>query len=290
MANPNPVSGYFVGLTTLDLIYMLDEFPAPNLKHKARSVQVEPGGPACNAAVTFSRLGGQVTFATVIGEHALRSVLLDDARKQEVEIMDLDEHRRSYPPLASIFSTPGGDRTILTQARGESEGVLTLSDPIWAMAPDIVLVDGFYMDAALKVAQKAGHEGIPVVMDGGSWKPRTHELLPFVDILIASADFHLPTHLGDDLWTYCQQQRISSLAITHGPDPIELFGGESKMEIHVPSINAVDTLGAGDVFHGAFCWYFLQNRDIALSLSNASEIAATSCLYSGARGWIKSKA
>ena len=286
MTNPNPVCGYFVGLTTLDMIYTLDEFPTPNLKYKARSVLVEPGGPTCNAAVTFRALGGQATFATVIGDHALRPVLLEDASKHQVEIIDLDERRNSYPPLAGIFSTPGGDRTILTQARGESEGTLTLPDPIWEIAPDIVLVDGFYMDAALRVAQKAREEGITVIMDGGSWKPRTHELLPYVDILIASANFHLPSRFGESLQTYSQQQGIRSLAITHGPEPIELFEDESRLEIPVPSIEAVDTLGAGDVFHGAFCWYYLQTRDISQSLSKASEIAAASCLHTGARGWM----
>lgn len=286
MSTPKPIHGYFVGLTTLDLIYTLDEFPTPNLKHKARSVLVEPGGPSCNAAVTFSHLGGHATFATVIGDHPLRSVLLEDARKHQLEILDLDESRESYPPVASIFSTPGGDRTILTQARGESEGILHLPDPIWSTSPDIVLVDGFYIDAALKVSRKAQEEGIPVVMDGGSWKPRTHELLPFVDILIASADFYLPTHLGDDLHSYCQQQGIRTVAVTHGPDPIELFDGESSLKIPVPSIQAVDTLGAGDVFHGAFCWYYLQTRDVSQSLSKASEIAADSCLHTGARGWM----
>lgn len=279
-------SALFLGLTTLDLLYLLDEFPKPNEKMKAKELHLEPGGPAYNAATTFAHLGGQINLATVIGSHEFRDYLLNAAQASELHLHDLAPDRSSWPAMASILTLPNGDRTIITQARAADSGPYHLPDPLWQTRPDIILIDGYFAEAAIKVVQAAEQAGIPVVMDGGSWKPQTSDLLPYVDILICSADFHLPADLGDDLVTYCQSVGIQHLAITRGELPILSYHSNQLTEIPVPTIDAVDTLGAGDVFHGAFCWYYAEGNSVEESLGLAAEIAGKSCEGIGVRGWM----
>lgn len=280
-------SAFFLGLTTLDLLYLIDEFPRPNEKMKARELQFEPGGPAYNAATTFAHLGGQINLATVIGSHEFRNYLLSAAQASGLHLHDLAPDRSSRPAMASILTLPNGDRTIITQARAEDSGPYQLPVPAWTDKPDIILVDGYFAEAAKEIMKSARAEGIPVVMDGGSWKPQTSDLLPWVDILICSADFHLPAELGDSLVAYCQASGIQHLAITRGEQSILYYEAGELSEIPVPTIDAVDTLGAGDVFHGAFCWYYAKGNAVAESLKLAGEIAAKACEGIGARGWMR---
>lgn len=285
--SPHVPSAFFLGLTTLDLLYFIDEFPEPNEKMKARDLHFEPGGPAYNAATTFAHLGGQINLATVIGSHEFREYLLNAAQASGLHLHDLAPDRSSRPAMASILTLPNGDRTIITQARAEDNGPYQLPGPYWTAKPDIILVDGYFAEAAKDIMKAARAEGIPVVMDGGSWKSQTPDLLPLVDILICSADFHLPAELGDSLPVYCASLGIQHLAITRGDLPILYYEAGQLSEIPVPKIEAVDTLGAGDVFHGAFCWYYASGNAVAESLKLAAGIAARSCEGIGSRGWMQ---
>lgn len=286
LAIPHRPSAFFLGLTTLDLLYLIDSFPQPNEKMKAQQLQVEPGGPAYNAATTFAHLGGQIELATVIGHHEFSEYFAHSAQASGLQLHDLAPDRKSRPAMASILTLPNGDRTIITQARPEDRGPFHLPDPIWTDKPDIILIDGYFPEAAIQVMEEARANGITVVMDGGSWKPQTAALLPLVDILICSADFHLPAELGDDLVTYCQSVGIQHLAITRGELPILSYDAGQLSQIPVPTIDAIDTLGAGDVFHGAFCWYYAEGNSVKESLGLAAEIAAKACEGIGARGWM----
>jgi sugar/nucleoside kinase (ribokinase family) len=86
---------------------------------------------------------------------------------------------------------------------------------------------------------------------------------------------------------------VLNMAITRGNKPISYQSGDRDGEIPVPQVNAVDTLGAGDIFHGAFC-YYLVNSEIANleqkftnGLARAAAIAADSCRFFGTRQWMR---
>ena len=155
---------------------------------------------------------------------------------------------------------------------------------------DIVLIDGHQMALGCAIAQKAKTENIPVVIDGGSWKPGFDKLLPFVDYAICSANFYPPDcHNSEEVFAYLNQIGIPHIAITHGEKPIQYLShnlSQSEIKIlDVPKIQAADTLGAGDIFHGAFCHYVLQET-FTTALEEAAKIAALSCQFFGSRRWM----
>ena len=101
------------------------------------------------------------------------------------------------------------------------------------------------------------------VLDGGSWKPWLTPLLGFVDVAVLSADFLPPLVPADDAQAIADFLRgfgITRTIRTNGPHPIQWWWDGESGEVPVPHVNAISTMGAGDIFHGAFVWALAQHR------------------------------
>lgn len=271
--------GLFVGLMTLDCIYQAQRPPQANEKLVAQEVMMAAGGPATNAAVAFAALGGQATVVAAVGQHPVTALLRDDMAQVGVQVQDLTPQRQASPPISSIVvSAATGDRAVISRNAAELQvppQAIDLTDI------DVVLMDGHQMELSVCVAKAAQRQGIPVVVDAGSWKAGFDQVLPLATVVIASANFH-PPH-GAAL-AYLQGLGIPYVAITHGERPIILSDGGTPGELAVPPTAVVDTLGAGDIFHGAFCYAWAGV--FAEALASASQVASLSCQYFGTRAWI----
>jgi sugar/nucleoside kinase (ribokinase family) len=282
-------SALFIGLTTLDLIYLADSPPQNNQKLVATDYTVAAGGPATNAAVTFSHLGNQATILGILGSHPMTQLIHTDLENYQVAIIDLDVDKDTPPPVSSIIVTQStGERAVISINAIKTQANITSIPPNILENIDIVLIDGHQIAVSKIIAQIAKNQNIPIVIDGGSWKPGFEEILPVVDYAICSANFYPPTCRNqEDVFAYLQNFNIPHIAITQGEKPIQyLIGGQYGI-INVPKIQSVDTLGAGDIFHGAFCHYILKTS-FTDALALASHIAAEACQYFGTRRWMNS--
>ena len=125
-------------------------------------------------------------------------------------------------------------------------------------------------------------------MDCGSWKDGTDELLKSVHTVICSADFAAPGCTSESaLVKYFLGCGVTNVAITQGAEPVRFFADDKAGEITVPKVVAVDTMGAGDIFHGAFCYFFSIGKGFEEALQQAAEIASESCRYEGTREWME---
>ncbi|MEM6812476.1 MAG: PfkB family carbohydrate kinase, partial [Pseudomonadota bacterium] len=112
-------------------------------------------------------------------------------------------------------------------------------------------------------------------------------LVKDVDIVIASSDFMPPCcNTREDVIKFFVSNNIDKFAITAGSQPIEYYSNGSKNEIFVPEVEVIDSLAAGDVFHGAFCYFYLEDNNFKNALRDAAKIASFSCEFF-ARDWIK---
>ena len=280
-------TGLFVGLITIDFIYLTASIPEKNQKIVAIKDAIAAGGPATNAATTFSYLGNNATLMGVVGNHPLGHLIFTDLEPHGVKICDLDPSRSACPPVSSIIVTQAtGDRAVISinavncQATPPRLSAATLQDI------SIVLLDGHQMAASYAIAQQAKERNIPVVADGGSWKPGFEKVLPLVDYAICSANFYPPNCQNQkDVFAYLESAGITHIAITRGEKPIDYLVRGNPGRIEVNRIQAVDTLGAGDIFHGAFCHFILQ-RPFIDSLEAAAAIASGSCQFFGTRQWM----
>lgn len=279
--------GIFVGLSTIDIVYGVASFSGPNSKVTAQSQDVLAGGPATNAAITFAYLGGEATLVTALGRHPLTSLVRADLRKYSVRLTDLHPGFDEVPVISSIVVNSAGERNVISaNAARMGEIPVTVDDAICEEA-SILLVDGHYMQARQFWARTAQARGKQVVFDGGSWKPGTEELLGMVDTAICSADFRPPgCSTFEDILSYVSGCGVSRIAISHGGAPIQYLHDGTRVSIDVPQVELVDTTGAGDILHGAFCFYAAGGRDFVESLRAAAMVASESCRFHGTREWM----
>lgn len=279
--------GLFIGLATLDFIYLTEKFLTQNEKITALDDTIAAGGPASNAAVTFANLGNQANLITVIGKHPLSNLIKTDLTNHNVQIFDLDCDKLTPPPVSSIIITKNtGDRAVISLNAIRSQAKIEQLPANILDGIDLVLIDGHQTLISEEIAKQAKLKNIPIIIDGGSWKEGFDKVLPFVDYAICSANFQPPNcQDSESTFNYLSQQGIKNIAITQGEKPILYLTEKQRGEIAINNIKAVDTLGAGDIFHGAFCHYILQ-QNFQQALIKASQIATQSCQYFGTRKWL----
>ena len=147
---------------------------------------------------------------------------------------------------------------------------------------DVVLVDGHH--PALARAAAAG--GRPLLLDAGTWRPVFAELLPFADVVACSAAFRPPG--ATDVRDALRAAGVRRGAITRGPEPVSWWSGDETGELAVPGVAAVDTAGAGDVFHGALAVALARGDDLVPALSYAVRVAGIRVRHAGPRAWLAS--
>ena len=309
------------GVAVLDVQQTVDRLPGPDEKLVASDLLVCSGGPAANAAVTAAALGVDARLVTRIGDSPLGRLISADLAAHGVEVVD----------RAGPFEQPAVSTVLVTRGTGQRAVVsVNASRPRSAIPEDVagdwgqalvagadaLLVDGHHLDLAIPVATAARAAGIPVLLDGGSWKPGLERLLALVDIALISEVFGVPAEqlpaeqvlteqvpaeqlraelggsrpreAGGDVLAAVAALGPPVVARSRGPRPLEVLTHSGRAEAPVPVVEVVDTLGAGDVLHGALsAWLAVRGTGGLLDgLAWAARLAADSCTAAGARGWL----
>ncbi|MBP0011204.1 MULTISPECIES: PfkB family carbohydrate kinase [unclassified Roseofilum] len=287
-------SALFVGLATLDFLYLTPKIPQVNEKLVAVDYTVAAGGPATNAAISFEYLrrlhknSGSTQLLASVGNHPLSRLIRTDLEVYGVHCIDLDSQRIDPPPVSSILVTqPGGDRAVISINATHAQGAWNPDFSALLDNIQVLLIDGHQMAMSQELAQIAKAGKIPIIIDGGSWKPGFEGVLALADTVITSANFYPPgcdTH--EQVMAYLIDLGIPQIAITQGEGAIAYYTQGKQSHIAVPQGSAVDTLGAGDILHGAFCYYSLE-LDFAEALAQSAKIASASVQQFGTRAWMK---
>lgn len=264
------------GLCTVDLVQRVDELPEPGHKVQSRSVDVAAGGPATNAAVTVAALGGAATLLTVLGAHPLAELARADLAACGVDVLDVYPGHIRPPAMSAVaVRERDGERTVVSHNAVAAPERLALDGAAMPGA-DAVLVDGHHPDVALGAARWARERGIPVVLDAGSWRPVFVDLLQLADVAACSAQFRAPDGALD---------AVPTVITTAGAHPVRWRSHGCSGEVAVPDVEARDTLGAGDVWHGA-----LVSRVAKLGVPEliefANAVASERVRHVGPRSWL----
>jgi len=276
-----------IGRSTLDLGYICPRFPDEDSKLASEGFTMSGGGPALNAAVAASALGTPTRLVSTVGGGMLASFVKRELDQHGIELVDLAARRDEVLPVSSIVIVPrNGTRTVVDQQ--PVARLRTIEDPDCLLdGVDLVLTDGQFAPVAIALLARARELAIPVVLDGGSWKPGTREILALVDYAVVSERFSPPDVEQGDLCDAIHRLGPPSVAVTRGAGPIACSEGSVRRTIMPPRVEAIDTLGAGDIFHGAFCHNLASGAAFAPALEGAARIAALSCTFPGTRAWIE---
>lgn len=270
-----------VGLATVDLVQRVERLPGTDAKAEALSADVAAGGPATNAAITAAALGATVTLVTAVGAHPLGGLIRADTEAYGVTLLDATPLARTMPPVSAVTVLDAtGERTIVSRnARGLEVTAPPGLSGVLATA-DVVLADGHHP----LLARAAAGSGRPLLLDAGSWRPIFAELLPLADVVACSAAFRPPGAGG--VRDALRAAGVRRGAITRGPEPVSWWSGDEDGEVPVPEVAAVDTAGAGDVFHGALAVALGRGEDLVPALSYAVGIAGIRVRHAGPRAWL----
>lgn len=287
--------GLFVGLSTLDIIQLVERLPGPDEKVAALDLCVAAGGPAANAAVAFAALGGHSTLVTRISHDEIGRMVAADLAAHGVELVNAADATQAATTVASILVTQHtGERAVVSlgdAGRSHQSPTNPVAPPFIAVEDaQVVVMDSHAIDLSLPIARAAQTAGIPVVLDCGSKKPLTEAQLPFVSLAAVSENY-LPLAAAAII-ADLQSQPVPFGVVTAGAAPLtywDVIAGPA-MSLEVAPVTAVDSLGAGDFFHGALAYAVATNgllRDnFQQSLRFASEVAGLSVRFFGSRAWL----
>jgi sulfofructose kinase len=280
-----------VGQNATDTLILLSHFPAYAGKVAFERELLSPGGQVASALVTCAKLGLRVKYIGTVGDDERGRIQLGSLQASGINLDDV-EVRKNCPNQTAyiLIDQSTGERTVLWQRND----CLRL-DPESMTAEKITSARLLHIDAhdtatVARAAQIARQHGIPVTVDVDTIYHGFDRVLPHVDYLVASSEFPVQwTNERDHfraLETIQEEFHIPVAAMTLGA-----LGALARVDgrfIYSPAfvVNCADTTGAGDVFHGAFCYAVLQKMPMreALELSNA--MAALNCTALGARGGI----
>jgi sugar/nucleoside kinase (ribokinase family) len=285
---PFDVVGF--GLNAVDHLCVLPHYPERDTKTEILDYKLLPGGQVATAIAFLGRAGLTAKYIGKVGSDPLGRISLEDLRSEPMDTSSVlvEPGARNQYAIIIIEKTTG-ERTILWERDPRlnfREGELKRED---VCAGRVLLIDGHDEAAALQAADWAREDGIPVVIDLDKVLPRTTELLARVDFLIASAQFAReftgqadPANALRELRRHC----TGFVAATLGAEGALALSGDEAVHFPGFEVQAVDTTGAGDIFHAAFIYALLQNWPLEQTMRFANAAAALACTKVGARAAI----
>lgn len=281
-----------VGLNATDTLLIVPHFPAYGGKVPFHDEILSPGGQVASAMVTCAKLGLRTKYIGTVGDDERGRIQMESLIQSGINL-DHVQRRVDCPNQSAyiVIDQSTGERTVFW-----SRPDCLALEPT-AIAPDqiacarLLHIDGHDTPAVERAARIASENGIPVTVDVDTIYHGFDRVLPYVDYLIASSEFPIRWTNQDDPFSALEAiqkeygMRVAAMTLgSHGS--LALCEGRF---FYSPAyvVNCLDTTGAGDVFHGAFCYAVLQDMRMGEALDFSNAMAALNCTAIGARGGIR---
>jgi sulfofructose kinase len=284
-----------VGLNATDTLLLVTHFPAYAGKAPIQEEILSPGGQVASALAACSSLGLRTKYIGAIGGDERGRIQRESLLAAGIDIEHV-QVRENCPNQSAyiIIDRSTGERTVLWR---HDECLRIDPDQI---APEqiacarLLHIDGHDTPAVAHAAAIAHQHGIPVTVDVDTIYQGFDRVLPNTDYLVASSEFPAAFTGIDDPFRALEKiqkefkMRVAAMTLgAHGA-----LARENGAFYYSPAfvVNCVDTTGAGDVFHGAFCYSVLQGMAMHDALEFSNAMAALNCTALGARGGIRGPA
>ena len=282
-----------IGSAVFDILMTVDAFPKEDTKLQGTSTKNQCGGPCATALVAMSKLGVSTEYMGTLGSDMYGIFMKERMKHYGVGT----EHIRVIKDAVSfhsvvIINVNNSSRTCVWN-RGTITPPTESDVDLEALKHAKYLhLDGHQLDTAIYAAKKAREYGVKVSLDAGSTYPGIESLLPYVDVLIPSEEFAIKI-------TGCKNTQEAAVVLEEKYHPEVLIITEGSKggfrwlngkEIRYPvfPVEAIDSNGAGDTFHGAFVAARIKGMDVMEAAKFASATSALKCTRFGAQEGIPS--
>jgi sugar/nucleoside kinase (ribokinase family) len=280
-----------VGLNATDTMILIPHFPAYGGKVPFLQELPSPGGQVASAMVCCAKLGLRTKYIGTIGDDERGRIQWESLQGSGVNL-DHVQRRENCPNQSAyiLIDQTTGERTVFWSRpdclRIDPEEITEAQ----ITCAGLLHIDGHDTPAVAHAAQIARANGIPVTVDVDTIYKGFEHVLPCVDYLITSSEF-------PERWTGEPDpfRALAQLQDTFGMKVAAMTMGahgalarENGKFVYSPAfvVNCLDTTGAGDVFHGAFCYSVVRGFSMAETLEFSNAMAALNCTAMGARGGI----
>ncbi len=279
-----------LGVAVQDFVFSVDEMPTEPRKYRAKDLAVIGGGCGATAAVAVARLGGDSRLISRLGNDMTAQIIIGELEADGVDCSGMKRFEGYKSSLSAIMVDSSGERLVM----GFRDDAMP-TDPGFVAdhfatveTADVVLADSRWAEGALRLFELANAKGIPAVLDGEmpfgdterkaarlathpvfsaqGLQDHTHETELLTGLLAASA-------MREGRWT----------AVTDGPNGVYVARNGRLSRLPGHQIDVVDTLGAGDVWHGAFALALAERQSDEDAMIFASGAAALKCTQFGGR-------
>lgn len=250
--------GEIVGMSvaTVDELLVVPRMPESDGTLRIERFDRQGGGIAATALVAASRLGCATALISVVGADPIGDEVIAGLRAEGVGVARVRRDPAGRTNFSIVLVESGsGKRSIIYWPGEVAPLALEAGDLALVRGAAALLVDGHALEANIEAARAAREAGVPVMLDGTRAYPGLEALIPWIDILVATRAF-----VADHAPGLALREGLETLRAM-GPREVAATGGEEGCWLleedglwHLPAfpVRAVDTTGAGDVFHGAY--------------------------------------
>lgn len=277
-----------IGANVYDTLITVESYPKEDTKKKASSTKTSGGGPCATGLVAAAKLGESVAFIGNTTDDAASNFLMSDFEKYGVttKYMTKKDGYRAFSSFIllcedTVSRTCVFDRGNVPPTELDENQVKAIKDA------KILMVDGNDMKAAIEGGKIAKANGTKVLYDAGGLYEGVENLLPFADYLIPSEEFALG-HTGEKTAQDAAKKLFEMyspeiVVITQGKKGGIMYDGKTVTEYPAFPVDAVDSNGSGDVFHGAYAFALCKGYDFYNSCVFSSAVSALKCTKVGSR-------
>jgi sugar/nucleoside kinase (ribokinase family) len=276
-----------IGIPVRDLTFRVPAVPSRGSKENASHFDEICGGNALNAAIGIVRLGGRASICGPMGDSREGSsrYIFEKLAEEGIETQHILHMPGLVTPISAIMIDPSGERTIVTFRDPELWKVRLPPTDTLLNDCDAILTESRCAEFCTELCAEARRRGIPVIVDADRAMSLREGLLTASSHLVFSSEpLQETADIADDGEALKIISKLTSsfLAGTRGAQgTIWLDEHHNLQQTPAFPVHTVDTLGAGDVFHGAFALAITEKQPLREALRFASAAAALKCTRFG---------
>ena len=270
------------GVSVIDFMFKLDQIPKESEKFRARDASISGGGIAANAAVAISKLGGIASLATRLGDDEIGLMIKKELIDEGVNIKFVRVFKEKKSSFSSVYIDKNGERQVVNY-----RDISLPSSPLWLNnidKHDAYLADTRWNEGAVETLKIAKKFNCPGVLDA-------EETVSIEAIQNAS---HIAFSLNG-LQKFTNKRDIFDglndirkitpnwVCVTNGENGVYFIKNSRLFNIPALKVDVKDTLGAGDVWHGAFTLSLAEGNNEIDAIIFANNVAGLKCAVFGGR-------
>ena len=281
-----------VGSCAVDHIALVGAYPPPDTKNRIDRMHIEGGGPVATALVTLARLGSKVSYVGKLGDSPLAQEALKGLTDDGVDTSHVIRTDPSAGPHFAfvLADQAAGQRTIWYTDQGVRHIAAEEVPRALIASARVILLEEYEAAAALQAARLAREAGVLVELDiEDPAHDVAEDLIRLTDVLIVPEAFALSVTGRSEAQTAAEALKALGpdiVVVTRGDRGACCLQGDTALHQSAFSVDAIDTTGCGDVFHGAFVFGLLRAWPLRIVAEFAAAVAALKTRSLGGRSGI----